>query len=91
MSLEQKYKDYFKVKSSEELYDLIKKFKMFIDISLEESITGTAEERIKSMHSTLLKIRDAMIYELSMNNHSKNLSMIEEDLQRLEEHNQMKE
>lgn len=87
MSLEQKYKDYFKSKNQDELYELITKFKMFIDVSLQETIAGTPEERIKSMYSTLLKLRDSMVFELSMRNHSKNLVQMEEDLKRFEEIN----
>lgn len=88
MSLEQRYKDYFKTKSQTELYELITKFKMFIDVSLQESIAGTHEERIKSMYNTLLKLRDTMVFELSMHNHSKNLIQMEEDLKRFEEINE---
>lgn len=87
MSLEQKYKDYFKSKNQAELYELITKFKMFIDVSLQESIVGAPEERIKSMYNTLLKLRDSMVFELSMHSHSKNLAQMEEDLKRFEEIN----
>ncbi|GEM_PF-5791368 len=87
MSLEQKYKDYFKLKTQEELYELIAKLKMFIDLSLQESTIGTSDDRLKSMHATLLKLRDSLVYELSINSHSKNLLKMEEDLKRFEELN----
>ena len=77
MSLEQKYKDYFKLKTQEELYELIARLKMFIDLSLQESAAGNADDRLKSMHATILKLRDSLIYELSINNHSKNLLKME--------------
>ena len=87
MSLEKKYKDYFKIKSSEELYEIIAKFKMFIDLTLQESIAGTPDDRIKSMYSSLQKLRDSMVHELSLNGHSKNLKKMEEDLKKFEELN----
>jgi hypothetical protein len=87
MSLEQKYKDYFKLKTQEELYELIARLKMFIDLSLQESAAGNADDRLKSMHATILKLRDSLVYELSINNHSKNLLKMEEDLKRFEELN----
>lgn len=87
MSLEQKYKDYFKLKTQEELYELIARLKMFIDLSLQESAAGNTDDRLKSMHATILKLRDSLVYELSINNHSKNLLKMEEDLKRFEELN----
>lgn len=87
MSLEQKYRDYFKIKTSEELYEIIAKFKMFIDLTFQESIAGPPEERIKSMYSSLQKLRDSMVYELSLNGHSKSLKKMEEDLKKFEELN----
>jgi hypothetical protein len=87
MSLEQKYKDYFKLKTQEELYELIVRLKMFIDLSLQESAAGNADDRLKSMHATILKLRDSLVYELSINNHSKNLLKMEEDHKRFEELN----
>ena len=87
MSLEQKYKDYFKLKTQEELYELIARLKMFIDLSLQESAAGNADDRLKSMHATILKLRDSLVYELSINTHSKNLLKMEEDLKRFGELN----
>ena len=60
---------------------------MFIDLSLQESTVGNTDDRLKSMHNTLLKLRDSLVYELSINSHSKNLLKMEEDLKRFEELN----
>jgi hypothetical protein len=88
MTLNQKYKDYFRKKSVDELYDLINKLKLFVDVAIQDSISGTPEERIKSYNMSLLKLRDALIFELSILNHNTNLLRIEKDLEKLKEINQ---
>lgn len=87
MSLEKRYKDYFRDKTTNEFYELLKKFKMFIDLTLQESITGEPEERIKGMFKSLQQIRDSINFELNNYNHKLNLEKIEIDMLKFEELN----
>jgi len=73
MSIEQKCKELFRKKSSDEFYDLMNKFKTFIDLSLQESLIGTPEERIRSYNNTFIRLRDALIYEINILNYNKKL------------------
>jgi hypothetical protein len=91
MSLENKYKDYFKKKTNDELYELLNKVKFFIDISLQESISGTSDERIKQLFNSFLKIRDTLSFELNFDSHRKNLLKMEEDFNRFKELNEDQE
>jgi hypothetical protein len=91
MSLENKYKDYFKKKTNDELYELLNKVKFFIDISLQESISGTPDERIKQLFNSFLKIRDTLSFELNFDSHRKNLLKMEEDFNRFKELNEDQE
>lgn len=91
MSLENKYKDYFKKKTNDELYDLLTKIKMFIDLSLQESIAGTPDERIKQLFGAILKLRDSLSYELNFDSHRKNLLKMEEDYNRFKALNEDQE
>jgi hypothetical protein len=91
MSLENKYKDYFKKKTNDELYDLLAKVKMFIDLSMQESIAGTSDERIKQLFNAFLKLRDTLAFEINLDSHRKNLLKMEEDFNRFKELNEDQE
>lgn len=87
MSLEEKYKDFFKEKSSVEFYDLLTKFKMFVDVSIQESLVGSPDDRIKNLTSSFFKLRDTLVYELSRNNNRMSLNRLEEDYKKFKELN----
>jgi len=91
MSLEDKYRDYFRKKTNDELYDLLNKIKMFIDISMQETIVGTPDERVKQLFNAFSKLRDTLVFELNFDTHRKNLLKLEEDFYRFKEINEDQE
>ena len=91
MSLENKYKDYFRKKTNDELYDTLTKIKMFIDLSIQETIVGTPDERTKHLFGAFLKLRDMLMLEMNLDTHRKNLLKMEEDFNRFKEINEDEE
>jgi len=88
MSLENKYKDYFRKKTNDELYDLLTKIKMFIDVSMQESLVGTSDERVKQLFNAFSKLRDTLSFEMNLDIHRKNLLKMEEDFNKFKEINE---